>query len=300
MLDSTNSLTKSIEAAGNSIIDPSMTKIQDLLNSIARDFKWDPTRKEIEESYLDISKAKIKMRRLRDDLNVLADSTIIKVETITMAIDGLTEDASEEELDFDFQTMVRNFIAFLNYSKERLQGAQAKYTEVQDAFVVVAAKLNTYRNDIESLLKDEDNKLTNFVNDYRAKNYGIAAACVLNRFLCPFIYFITTIATEATVAGAKKDLEHLKNNANKAIDAVKLSDAEIHNAFEFIGVELPLIMRWSDRLDETSNAIHSVDHILRAIKLGRHIAIKKALVNLSGACENYLKNNEGGTSRMYA
>ena len=181
-----------------------------------------------------------------------------------MAIDDLTEDASEEELDFDFKTMVRNFIAFLNYSKERLQGAQAKIAEVEEAFTLVETRLNTYKNEIESFLKDEDNKLTDFVNKARI-SYGVAALCVLFPVTCPTIYAAVAAVTEVTINGAKSDLEHQRTNANKAIDAVKLSNVEIQNAHEFFNDEVPLIMKWSDRLNEVSNAVHSVENVIQTI-----------------------------------
>lgn len=299
ILDSTNSLTETIEEAGKVIIDPSMTKIQELLNSIASDFKWEPTRKLIEETYLETSKVKMRMRRLKDDLNVLADTTVIRVKAITKAIDALTEDASDAEIDFDFHTMVRGFIAFLNNSKERLQAAQEKYKEVQETFIQVETSLNLYKNELESYLKNEDKKLENFVNKFRTVNYGVAAACVIWIFLCPTIYAFTAIATELTIADVKSDLEHQKNNANKALDAVELSNVEIQNAYEFINAEVPLIMKWSDRLNEVSGAAHSVENVLQAIKLRKHIYIKDALAKLSVACENYLKNEPEVTSRMY-
>merc|ERR1712136_308786 len=137
MIDSTKTLTDTLEEAGKATIDPSMKKIQDLLNGIADDFLGEQdqdqrVKKLIEESYLDLSKTKMTMRRLKDYLNAHAYETINQVERITKTIDDLTEDTSPQVIEFDFQTLVRLFIAFLDISKERLQSAQAQYKEAEE------------------------------------------------------------------------------------------------------------------------------------------------------------------------
>merc|ERR1712136_115955 len=306
MIDSTKTLTDTLEEAGKATIDPSMKKIQDLLNGIADDFLGEQdqdqrVKKLIEESYLDLSKTKMTMRRLKDYLNAHADETINQVERITKTIDDLTEDTSPQVIEFDFQTLVRLFIAFLDISKERLQSAQAKYKEAEENLMEVETRLNTYKNTLVTYLKNENNELDEFVDKIRSETYPVATLCVLPPMImgCPIIFIATAIGVEVTINNARSTLENQKSKANKALEAVKLSNVEINKAYEFMDRENPLILKWSARLNAVSTEVHTADNIMRAIKFGRHIRFKNALVSLKVAAEKYLKNDPGVTSRMY-
>jgi len=289
MINGANSLFHALSEASDTIIDPSMKLIQDKLDAIESEFMHDAGRRKIVDAVLDLTRVKSAIRRLKDHMNVLAETTISQVDLVTNAMDSLTSDKPDELIELNFKKMVRHYLRLLDNSKEQLDDAKTFYLDASKNLLDLETRLVHYKADVESYMNNEDNQLDDRIHDLRAGVYGTAAICVIVIVLCPAVYTAAVLGVELTIDAAKDDLEKQKGHASSAIEVVNLSRDQVENAQRFINAEYPLILKWKVKVENAKDEAMDVKSVLTFVQYGDTEGLKMTMNSLKEVCKKYLE-----------
>ena len=269
-------------------IEKSLNEIKDEYTNVMKDRKYDIT-----EALAEVYTAKSKLRSLKIVLNILANSTISRVDRLIKSLEKFEKATGDERIKRYFQGIVRKMKTILSRSDRNLKEALEMYEESTKRLNAVKTYIGKFVIQLKNYIENKDGKLEEWIKTYRKEGYGMAAACVFIPPLCPLIFALTATGLEVTIAKAKKNLKYQKVR----LDAVQLATNklvdQVHNGLDIIKNEEPLIRYWAEKVQDVQDELPSAEILVKDIQddFADLEQLKETLVGLRDACQKYIAHS---------
>merc|ERR1712003_102492 len=120
--------------------------------------------------------------------------------------DSLTSDEPDELIQLNFKVMVNHYLRLLDNSKLQLDDAKKFYWEATSNLHTLETRLVHYKEDVEAYIRNENNELTQRVDEIRRIAYPIGVICIIFLPICPLAYLGITLGVEINIGYAKEAL----------------------------------------------------------------------------------------------
>ena len=295
MRDGAKSINNVISKIEDQYIDPDLSEIEEAIETLKADFKYDAAIESIEQTLGNLTHARKKIRESRDGLFNLAGDTIGRVEDVLNKIEKFTT-YEGDKLKRVFKQTIRCMIDLLEHSQSKLDYASDRYDEAQSSLTDLRSRIENYKDDVDTFMQNKDGELEEWVKKYREKNYPWIAACAFGGpflvIICPVVSAVVLSNGEATIEKAQAQLEIQKQNAINAKEIVGDVINQINKSDQYIVAEQNLIANWEDKIKRVKPEMLSVEDVMEAIKLEMTEDLKMALNRLVEACIKYREHED--------